>query len=214
MFVILPVAHMDKEFPVENKVTASLMTANGPLQIFTMDALAVVISSLPCPGGKSVAPCSDTLDGFTIAEWASLARKKPAIASSVSRLNGALKAKFVSQSVEGDKNKVENKDSGVDPWSLAIERGQSRFINSTMRKDNGAARSSWVPSHKNLKEDVEGVGAIVVKKKAGVKQADDVHMRKKRRMNWRRRRTKRLRRKWRRSLTRSTCGGAVWLNVI
>ena len=156
---------IDQDFAAVRNVIASLLTPNGPLQIYTTNALTALVIALPCQCVKPVA-CDDKPDGFTITEWAAFSCKKSAIASSIARRNGELKAKLASFATDGSKEKAGIKESGVDPWALAVERGQSSRGYPTSNKDYGNAWSSWLPSCEPLNhESVDAcavVGAVVV----------------------------------------------------
>jgi len=92
---------------------AILMSTQGPLHIFSASVVMSIINGPPAiietlvPGsgtstGLALSTCStntktsnsDTLDGFTIVEWAAYARRKAKIASTMCKANGCLKAKL------------------------------------------------------------------------------------------------------------------------
>ena len=105
---------------IQDKAIASLLTAHGPMLIFTSDALIALVGSMRryCEGGAAevAAECNDKLDGFTLAEWAAFACKKAAIASFVARLNGELKSKLASASSRGEL-------FYIDPWAESAKSG-------------------------------------------------------------------------------------------
>jgi hypothetical protein len=137
---------MDPSIDVGRRVIASLLTSNGPLEIYTTNALTALVASLPSQCVKPVATRGDKLDGFTITEWAAFASKKSAIASSVARLNGELKAKLASWATDGRKQITEVREHGGDPWALPAERGHSSRVRPTTDKDYGNSWSTRVPS--------------------------------------------------------------------
>ena len=109
-----------EESTIQDIVIASLMTAHGPMLIFTSDALNALVGSMRRHGKGGTAEVTaegkHKLDGFTLVEWAAFARKKAAIATSVARLNGELKSKLASASSRGEL-------FYTDPWAESAKSG-------------------------------------------------------------------------------------------
>jgi len=83
-------------------MVASLVTDHGLLTIHTNDALIALVASFPVQSTKEAANTCERVDGFSLSEWAAFARKKAAIASSVAKLNGELKAKLAAAGIRTD----------------------------------------------------------------------------------------------------------------
>ena len=90
---------------------ACLVTSRGPLHIFNNSALVAVLEHLP----TSTTISSADHEGFTAKEWADFARKKSAIASKVSRLNGKMKSLLAA-------SRVGDIVPGVDVRSLPLTK--------------------------------------------------------------------------------------------
>ena len=114
-------------------LVAILCTVHGPMHIFSQEALVGIVSVLPIMTNQenSSSQCIlDTpVDGFSVRQWVSYAKKKAAIASRVCRENGRLKA-AVSDSEDElfaidpwaaspapIPNREANEEAAIDPWS-------------------------------------------------------------------------------------------------
>jgi hypothetical protein len=85
-------------------IIASLTTACGPLQMFSLEALELAlakISTMPTQAGTlsdeapaPLPPSLELLDGFTINQWAAYAKLKSQVASRMCQENGMMKRKL------------------------------------------------------------------------------------------------------------------------
>ena len=85
-------------------IIASLTTACGPLQMFSLEALELAlakISTIPTQAGTlsdeapaPLPPSLELLDGFTINQWAAYAKLKSQVASRMCHENGLMKRKL------------------------------------------------------------------------------------------------------------------------
>ena len=135
---------------------AVLSSASGLLHIYTDTALKLLLESEIAH--RAVAPSSppvavpDLVDGFSAQEWATFARKKCAIASSVCRLNGALK-KHLADGIpmKNHKSMVTHEDALQlhDPWLNA----KSELVSQSPAPTVDDLWSTWNPALTHLGED-------------------------------------------------------------
>lgn len=90
----------------------------------------------------------ELLDGFSIEQWASYAKRKARIATTICKENGALKAKLNARG--GDPCNIRGGHDGVfenDPWSAASSNFGRRTGDSTVSTWNDSGKEAWSNWH-------------------------------------------------------------------
>ena len=155
---------------------AALDSPAGHLYFYDVAAIATVIKSL----SSACSPASPALlEGFTMEQWAAFGRRKSAIASRVSKENGALKAKLLSAGRVTDEAEMTARRSRTDannlspidplqvndPWfGRSVPRDLRDTVNSAC---SCSPWSAWSPTERSFladglteRDDVMSQGAL------------------------------------------------------